>query len=246
MGMFYITCGYGAIEEITPEFVDAPVIDGVRGSEWNGANTTYISLDNLSITLKVMQADARLFISIEFDLESSARKETEFIGILISNSSLSGPDNFIDAKIVRFSNLTNGDYTYLDCYVDINNYNFSNDNNTDIGGEGAAKMENAKTIFYEFSLPIGIIGDNEDVDLDYGKEYAINITYGEWGVYPGGISKSHCVLITILIPLPPVLDLTEIVIFILSIVSFSCIGAFLTIYIYKIIILKKKIGRLIG
>lgn len=243
--MFFVAYGYGAIEKITPEFADAPVIDGIRGTEWDDANTTYTSLDDLNVIIKVMQAEAILFISIEFDLEASARKETEFVGILIANSSTSDPEDFTDAKIVRFSNLTNGNYTYLDCYVDINTFNFSIDDSSDFEGDGAAKMEDTETIFYEFSIPIGI-DDNNNVYLDYGNEYAFNITYGEWGIYPGGIAKSHSVLITIQNPLPPGIDLTELVLLILSIVSFSCIGAFLAVYSFKIIVLKKKIGRLLG
>jgi hypothetical protein len=244
--MFFVAFGHGAIEEITPEFADAPDIDGARGTEWDNANITYTSLDDLNIILRVMQSDTDLFISIEFDLELSARKETEFIALILSNSSSSDPENFIDAKIVRFSNLTNGDYIYLDCVVDIENYNFSSDSNLDFEGDGAAEMEDDQTIFYEFSIPIQIADDNDDVSLEYTKEYAFNITYGEWGVYPDGITKSHCVLITIQTPLPPAIDLTEIVLLILSIISFSCIGAFLAVYSYKIIVLKKKIGRLLG
>ena len=242
--IFFVTYGLGANEEITPEFADAPNIDGILGDEWDVSNRTDISFEGLNGILKVMQDDTNLYISIEFNLDPSARNETEFVGILISNSSSNSPEDFVDAKIVRFSNLTSGDFAYLDCHV--NSYNLLNDTNINFDGDGAAQMYDYDTIAYEFSIPLGNIDDNDDAFLDFGNRYAFNITYGDWNLYPGGITKSHCVLITIQTPLPPAIDLTEIVLLILTIVSFSCIGAFLAIYSYKIIVLKKKIGRLIG
>ena len=243
--MFFGTYGYGANEEIIPEFADAPDIDGDLGDEWDVSNRTDIYFEGLNGILRVMQDNTNLYISIEFDLDPSARNETEFIGILISNSSSDSPEDFVDAKVVRFSNLTEGNFAYLDCYVD--NYNIKhNDTNMDCDGDGAAEMYDYDTIVYEFSMPYGKTDDNDDAFLEYGNKYAFNITYGDWNLYPGGITKSHCVLITIQTPISPEINLTEIVLFILSIVSFSCIGAFLAIYSYKIIVLKKKIGRLLG
>ena len=245
IAILFTTYGYGATEEITPEFANAPVIDGILGNEWDNANLTNTALADLNIKLRVMQDSTNLFISIEFDLDPSYRNDTEFIGILISNSSSANPEDFVDAKVVRFSNLTDGNYAYLDCYID--NYNIKqNDTNLDFDGNGAAKMYDSDTIIYEFSIPIGNTNDNDDAFLDYSNKYAFNITYGDWNVYPGGITKSHCVLITIQDQLPIDIDFTELVLFILSIVAYSFIGAFISLYKYKIIIFKKKIGRLIG
>ena len=239
MSIIFITFCQGATEEITPEFADAPIIDGILGSEWDGANTTNTALEDLLITLRVMQDNTNLYVSIEFDLDPLYRNDTEFIGILISNSSSSSSKDFIDAKIVRFTNLTNGEYLYLDCYVD--NFNPKhNDTNLIFDGNGAAKMYDSDTIIYEFSMPIDNSDDNDDVFLEYGSRYAFNITYGDWELYPRGVIKSHNVLVDIQDPLPSESNFTEIVLFILSIVFFSCIGAFLVFYSYKIIILKKK------
>ena len=247
IAMLFATYGYGANEEITPEFADAPVIDGVLGDEWDDANRTDIDFEGLNGILRVMQDNTNLYISIEFDLVRSERNDTEFIGILISNSSSNTPEDFVDVKVVRFSNLTNENYAYLDCYVD--NFNFKhNDTNLDFDGDGAAKLDDSDTdtIIYEFSIPLGTTNDNDDASLDYGKRYAFNITYGDWNLYPGGITLSHGVFIDIQNQLPIDTNFTELILFILSIVGSSCIGAFLALYTYKIIILKKKIGRLIG
>ena len=242
--MLFATYGYGANEEITPEFANAPDIDGILGDEWDDANRTDIDFGGLNGILRVMQDNTNLFISIEFNL--LGRKDTEFIGVLISNSSSNTPEDFVDAKVVRFSNLTLGNYTYLDCYVD--NYNFKhNDTNLDFDGDGAAaQIRDSNIIIYEFSIPLGTTNDNYDAFLDYGKIYAFNITYGEWNEYPGGLTLSHGVFIDIQNQLPIDTNFTELILFILSIVGSSCIGAFLSLYTYKIIVLKKKIGRLIG
>ncbi|MFW9896781.1 MAG: hypothetical protein ACFFD7_13330, partial [Candidatus Thorarchaeota archaeon] len=101
--LFIINC-HGAAEEIDAEFGQAPIIDGNiddSANEWKNAYKTQINLTDLPIDLWVMQDDKDLFISVQVDLET--HNSTEFVGLLISNSSSENREDFIDAKIVQFS-----------------------------------------------------------------------------------------------------------------------------------------------
>ena len=238
------TNGYGVTEEINPEFGDAPVIDGYIDNsikEWNKATKVQINLTGLPIKFWVMQNDVNLFISAQFDIEIKDHSANEFIGILISNSSSKDLKNFIDAKIIQFTDILNESFDYLDYHI-INQSLFLND--TIYNGQGAAKLEGV-TSTYEFSIPIDNSNENkEDVELDYENTYAFNITYGDIASYPSGIKKSEIVFI-IINPPPlkeePFMNLT---LFIMSIIIFSVLGLFYGFYIYKIFKLKEKIERI--
>ncbi|UCD01063.1 MAG: hypothetical protein JSV23_09280 [Promethearchaeota archaeon] len=242
---FFVPNVYGLQEEIDSEFGESPIIDGYidfSSNEWNEATKVPIELGDLPISLWVMQDEINLYISIQFELEGYAHKDTEFVGMIISNSSSIIPEEFLDVKIVQFSNKTSNDFIFLD--YNINNSEFLND--TKQNGMGAAKIEGIDST-YEFSIPINEVGGDEnmqDVLLEYGNMYAFNITYGETPVYPGGIKKSEIVLITIKnlsITEPPLWDL---VFFILNIIIFSILGILYGFYIYKIFKLKEKIERI--
>jgi hypothetical protein len=239
VSLFFAINGYCASAEIDSKFGDSPVIDGyidLSEGEWNKASKVGLSLEGLPIDFWVMQNDDNLYISIQLELESVARKETEFFALIISNSSSENQEDFVDAKIVQFSNITEDQFDFFDYKV--NNSVFLND--TVYHGNGAAKLEGLVST-YEFSIPIS--GTDEDASLDFGNSYAFNVTYGDIPDYPGGIKKSAIVLINIkaISEVPP--PLTEVVLFILSIVIFSSMGVLLGIYIYKIFKLKEKIER---
>ncbi|MFX0080161.1 MAG: hypothetical protein ACFE94_00245 [Candidatus Hodarchaeota archaeon] len=241
---FYIISSYGAAVEINPEFGQAPIIDGnIDDSigEWNKSFKTQINLTDLPIDLWVMQTNQELFISLQLDLFSGYHNDTEFIGILVSNSSSESLEDFIDAKFVQFTNISANDFIYLDYYI--NNSLFLNDTRYD--GDGAAKLKGDISI-YEFSFPIGqnnTNGESEDSILDY-ESYAFNITYGENPAYPQGIIKSEIIIINIKEPIEEELILIDLILIILSIIAFSVIGIFFGYYIYKIIKLKEKVERL--
>ncbi len=239
--------GYGTTEEIDSKFGDTPVIDGyidLFSGEWNKAMKVQINLGGLPpkglpISLWVMQNDFNLYISVQLELEQGYHNITEFIGLIISNSSSEAKEDFIDAKIIQFSNISVDKFNYFDYYI--NNSIFSID--TEVNGNGAANLDGV-TSTYEFSIPIKNTLDNvEDVVLDYGNTYAFNITYGDVPIYPNGIKKSTTVLIN-LISLPSTLpSLTNIILFALCIVVFSIIGILYGFYIYKILRLKADIKR---
>jgi hypothetical protein len=89
-----------------------------------------------------------------------------------------------------------------------------------------------------------MIGDVEDALLDYDKNFAFNITYGEKPAYPQGILKSEIVLISINGPSEKDIVIADLILGVFSIIVFSIIGVLFGFYIYKIFKLKEKIKRL--
>ncbi|MFX1303323.1 MAG: hypothetical protein ACFE9X_08205 [Promethearchaeota archaeon] len=244
----FISDSYGATEEIDSEFGEAPIIDGyidISSQEWNKATKVQINLGGsppvgLPVKLWVMQDNSNLYISVQIDLEHEYHNTTEFVGIIISNSSSENKEDFIDAKILQFSNISENEFNYLDYYI--NNSIFLNDSN--YNGDGAAKLEDISSI-YEFSIPItSSNGNGEDVLLDYGNAYSFNITYGKMPVYPSGIIKSTIILINIKSFPTTESPLWNIVILVLAIIIFSILGILYGFYIYRIFKLKEKIERI--
>ncbi len=238
----FVLKGYGTTEEIDSKFGDSPEIDGyidLFSGEWNKATKVELFLDDLPIKFWVMQNEENLYISVQFDLVLEYHNATEFIGLIISNSSSEDKEEFIDAKILQFSNISVNIFNYFDYYI--NNSIFSID--TEKNGDGAANLDGT-TSTYEFSIPIKNTFENEeDVVLDYGNTYAFNITYGDVPIYPNGIKKSTIVLIN-LGSLPSSLPtLTNIILFAFCIVIFSILGILYVFYIYKIFRLKANIKR---
>ncbi|MHA1990692.1 MAG: hypothetical protein ACW98A_06975 [Candidatus Hodarchaeales archaeon] len=241
----FIINSYGVAEEIGATFGKAPIIDGEIDDtidEWKTATKNSINLTDLPIDLWVMQDATMLYISVQVDLELSAHNSTEFIGLLISNSSSENQEDFIDAKIVQFSNILTDEFVYLDYFI--NNTMFLND--TNYNGEGAGKL-NGKVSVYEFSIPIkqpSVDGNEEDVLLEYENIYALNITYGKVPSYPEGIIKSEIVLIEIFKPSEVEQLFIDLILLVLTIIVFSIVGILSGYYIYKIFKLKEKMERL--
>ncbi|MHA1933511.1 MAG: hypothetical protein ACW96X_13285 [Promethearchaeota archaeon] len=241
----FIINSYGAVEEIDAEFGEAPIIDGIIDdsiNEWKKAFKTHINLTDLPIDLWIMQDKSELFISVQIDLELSAHNSTEFIGLLISNSSSENQEDFIDAKFIQFSNIQMDNFVYLDYFI--NNSLFLND--TNYHGQGAGKLD-GKVSVYEFSMPINqplAAGYEEDAILEYEKSYAFNITYGKSPSYPEGIIKSEVILINIFEPSEEQQFLIDVILNVLSTIVFSIVGILSGYYIYKIFKLKEKMERL--
>jgi hypothetical protein len=241
--LFFVLIGYGATGEIDSKIGEPPIIDGdinLLSGEWNQAAKEEFLLEDLPIKLWVMQDDFNLYIAIQFELEQGYHNATEFVGLIISNSSSENRADFIDAKILQFSNITTDEFEYLDYNVNNSIFSIDSENN----GNGVASLDGINSI-YEFSIPIiNDIGNKEDVVLDFGNLYAFNITYGETPTYPEGVKKSTIVLINLssISSSPP--SLTSIIIFSFCIVVFSILGILYGYYIYKIFKLKEKIERI--
>jgi len=240
--LFFSSNGYCATEEINSKFGETPVIDGeidLSSKEWSKAVKITTKLDDLDINLWVMQDYSNLYISVQIDLELAYHNATEFVGIIISNSSSEAKEEFIDAKIVQFSNILEDAFNFFDYYI--NNSIFFND--TVYNGDGAAKLEGL-TSTYEFSLPINNLnGNEEDVELNFEGSYAFNITYGDRPIYPSGVKKSGIFLINIKELSTSTPSILKLILYIISIIIFSVLGAFLGFYMYKIFRLKKKIEK---
>ncbi len=247
---FLVINSYAATEEFEPEFGLAPEIDGdidKSVDEWENASKEEIFLKSeiliteLPVEVWVLQNDSDLYISIQFELEESARNSEEFIGILISKSD--SESEFFDAKIVQFSGLGGSSerFEYLDFYI--KNNQFYEDKETN--GDGAGELHGNK-IIYEFRIPVNDSEgeDSKDVSLDFGEKYAFKIVYGENNNYPDSIKMGNVIEIEITYPSIDERTIEEKVLFVLAIISFSTLGGIYGLYIYKIIIIKKKIRRI--
>lgn len=248
----------GAEQEINPPYGTAPVIDGIINKttdEWDEASKFSISVYNhdspsdpgLSMSFWVMQSASNLYVLIKFDDEDHNQKHDEFIGLIISESVSDDhteflQEDFVDGKIIQFSNMTTGEYNYTDYNLD--NYTFSLDGVKD--GVGAAVLE-LKTVTYEFSFPVNTTADANDVFLDYGERYGFRIVYGMTDSYPTSITKYNTVIIKINYPNAPDEEaaLWIIRVTVTSIV-FGLIGVLFGFYVYKITLLKKKVERVKG
>ena len=242
---FLINNSYAVIE---PDYGLAPEIDGDidrSEKEWLNATKEKISLVSSSptdlgipIEIWVLQNNSDLYISIQFELDT--HKTQEFIGILISDSEATSNESFIDAKILQFYNLGNiGERSeYLDCYI-LNDEFFIDQ---EINGEAAAKLD-GNEIVYEFRIPVNDSEDSQDVFLDFGETYAFKIIYGESPDYPDSIKKKNIVLIEIEYKKKKKENIWILVHNILCIIIFCGLGCLFALYIYKIIVIKKKIRR---
>lgn len=242
ISLFFISNSYGATEEINSRFGETPLINGeidLSTKEWSNAVKIATVIDDLDIDLWVIQDYSNLYISVQIDLELGYHNATEFVGIIISNSSSEDKDEFIDAKIVQFSNITENNFNFFDYYI--NDSIFFND--SVYNGDGAAKLDGLIST-YEFSVPIdNLNGDEEDVELNFDSSYAFNISYGDSPIYPSGIKKSGIFLINIkaLSTSPP--SILNFALYIICAIIFSILGAFLGFYLYKIFRLKAKIEK---
>ncbi|MFX1317359.1 MAG: hypothetical protein ACFE9T_15960 [Promethearchaeota archaeon] len=242
ISVFFTFPSYGALEEIDPKFGRAPTIDGQINSienEWKDASNIETNLTDLPVELWVMESGAKLYIAVQIELSGVVNRTTEFVGIIISNSSSEDIKDFVDAKIIQFSDIYNDEFDYFD-YV-INNSIFVIDSIPN--GNGAAKL-NGETGTYEFSIPIdNPQGVEEDVYLNYDDSFAFNITYGNTPIYPEGIEKSSIFLINIKKPPKVELGFWKLTAYIFLIIIFSFIGILYGFYIYKIFKLKATMER---
>ena len=241
-----------AVEDFEPDFGFAPDIDGnIERSkkEWENASKEEISLKSTTnpndkgilTDIWVMQNESDLYISVQFELETHPSRE--FIAIIISESDSESNSSFYDAKIVQFYDLggPNEQFRYRDFYL--NNGKFIRD--SEDNGDGAAELEGNKMI-YEFRFPVNSSEeDDRDVDLEFGEEYAFKIVYGENDDYQNIVNeKNSIVKIDIQYPKTEEMPLWKKVVFILAIIAFGAIGLLYGLYIYKILVIKKKIGRI--
>jgi hypothetical protein len=254
--ILFLIEGNGAAATLDPVLGNQPIVDGiVDGSidEWEEVTPVSIELyqnisvpeNGLPIEIKALQHGNFLYLCIQFELEPEDFEDDEFLGILVSSSESEDEDDFFDAKIVQFSNISTGDLEFKDYYI--NNSLYFQDNDTVINGDGAANLDNNK-MTYEFSLPVK---DYENTLYDQLLEaqtgYAFKIVFGDTPSYPDGISHNNIVIINIKFPPeePNVFDI-ELFYLILSIIIFGAIGSIFGFYLYKIASLKQQIKRMRG
>lgn len=250
---FLIVNSFAAAEDFEPEFGWAPEIDGdidKSEEEWINASKEEILLRSespsnvgLPVDIWVLQNESDLYISVQFELEDSARTPEEFVGIVISESD--SENEFYDVKLVQFSNLGGPSerFEYLDLYISNNQY--FEDRET--SGDGAAELDGNK-IIYEFQIPVNESEgeDSKDVSIDFGETYAFKIIYGESNKYPDSIKLSNIIEIDIRYPKIEERTPEEKALFIVAIIAFSTLGGFYGFYLYNIVIIKKKAKRIRG
>lgn len=235
--------------DVNPTQNNNILIDG-NLDDWNDISSyklelkTNVSNPGLPIDLKCAQDKNNLYLAIYFELEPSFVGHSEFLGILISPSE--DATNLTDARIV---NMTNSQL--LSNYTDytINNYSFTKDSTQDGEGCGVNKSIGSFTnqLIYEFKIPLNDDND-EDVDLQYGSTYAFNISQGNDPSYPQGIIRSNnSVVITIkdlsTDPLTPE-EISKLGSLAGAIAIFVIVGLSYGYYIYRIVLLRKKMERI--
>lgn len=250
---FAIINGFGAEVTINPLFGRAPVIDGkidTSNNEWNRAVKDRIHLfanlsqpvNGLPVDIWTMQNGSNLYISIQFSLES--HNEHEFVGLLIARNASELTEDFKDAKIVQFINISSDEYQYKDFFIKNSVYNEDSLSN----GNGAAKLVGDKAT-YEFVLPVEKNEtDIEDVFLLSGDTYAFKVVLGGSLLYPPSFPDdfmvSNIVLIKISYFIPKGLTSLEVLYLVFSIIIFGTIGALYIFYLYRIVKIKGKIERI--
>ncbi len=234
---------------LIPTIGSTPTIDGVidlQNDEWGSANKNSIYLyQNLSapasgllIDLWVMQDQTSLFISIQFEMNQHASSEydEEFVGILISEDELG---EYSDARLIQFSNMSTGEFQYLDYYINDSVFILDDDSN----GEGAAALDGNK-IAYEYGTLIEINDESaQDVWFQRQFTYNISIIYGKTALYPEEILIENNILIEIQYPIytspPPPIDKI-----LFNIIVFGVVGIVLIYYVNSIRKMRDKVKRL--
>ena len=219
-----------------------PIIDGNYSSivsEWDNKNSTKGSLDDLNIEIWIgyNETNSSLYFAISLDLENHQSKE--FLGILIYNSSNSNESDFVDGKIIQNYNL--GTASHQSNFVDLNFINETYSNIDSVkNGNGSCKLDGKKTK-YEFEIEFNENNtDNEDAVLNISQIYAVKFIYGQNDDYSIPFSKeSETLLVQIGLgedsEITPE-DFTEVVLNILTIVFFICVGSlygYIGYYIYN-------------
>ncbi len=248
LSLWTLPISNGAATEIVSVFGESPNINGEIDTdldEWEEVEFTKLYLktsptdSGLPIDFKAIQDKDHLYFLIQYNLEIE-EDPNGFIAILISNSSSTQLEYFEDAKIV---NISTENYSFNDYYI--NKSIFSLDSNTDGKGAGMVIIGDELEFTYEFSLPTSSSeSDDRDVMLEYNSEFAFNISQGIDPLFPEGIRRSTQILIEIQEPkTKPPFDIDALVMG-LVISVFSINGVLYGFYIYRIVLLKKKIKRI--
>ncbi|MBY9005755.1 MAG: hypothetical protein KGD63_03270 [Candidatus Lokiarchaeota archaeon] len=235
--------------EIDPIFGDTPIINGdIDTDEWKETlfETIYLKATpgdvGLETSIKVIQDKNDLYILIQFELVPGSQGSNGTLAILISNTNSYNQYDFVDAKIVNISSYI--DYSYYDYNINYATNNFTADQEMHGNGAGKIEYQGSHDLYtYEFHIPLGI-AQTEDAYLEYEESYKFNISQGVIPSFPEGFIRSSNVTINIKDPPQPPLFNTEVLTIILSVTIFSLNGVFLGFYIYRIILLKKKIKRI--
>lgn len=234
---------------LIPTIGSTPTIDGVidlQNDEWGSASKYDFKLyqnlsspeNGLPIDLWIMQDQTSFYISIQFELDQhgSSENDEEFVGILISEDELG---DYSDARLIQFSNMSTGEFQYLDYYINDSMFILDDDSN----GEGAAALDGNK-IAYEFGTPIETTDESgQDVWFQRKFTYNISIVFGKSASYPEGILIENNTLIEIQYPRYPGPPPPDPKILINSII-FGSVGIFFIYYINSIRKIKDKVKRL--
>ena len=248
----YITpLSMGDSKEITPAFGDTPNRNGkIDTDEWDATTFTEIRLkttpsdDGLEVFFKAIQDKNDLYILIQFEVDGGSQESSGFLAILISNTNSYDEYDFVDAKIVNIT--SNTIYSYKDYNINYTNNNFTLDQEKH--GDGAGTIEEIegeiKQVTYEFCILLDQ-DEDEDAYLEYKNSYKFNISQGDDpSNHPKGIIRSTSLTINVREPEPPQLINMEAIIIATSITIFSINGIFFAFYVYRIVLLKKKIKRI--
>jgi len=247
----FLSSGLSAETELILNFGTKPTINGSIDrelNEWDDAIKQKFFLyqnlsapnDGLEIDLWIVQHELFLYFAISFELVE--HQNDEFVGILTATTESLDPLDYEDAKIIQFTNISEGNFEYRDYFI--NDSGFIAD--SEVHGAGAAQLDkDGEQIVYEFKLPVeSSEGGDEDTRIEAGIYSPFMIIFGKSQNYDEEIVLMNLVSLFVqFYAYNPIIPVEEILFITLAVVIFSLIGVLYGYYIFQIIKLKDKIKK---
>lgn len=177
---------------IVPAGSSEPTLDGIKGSteDWSTSGKFNRTIQPKTGSFPDMEFNAMtynnsLFILIEVKVTNPTKDQ--YIQLLLSNSTASNPEDFIDAKLIQNRNLTeSGNHSYIteDRHFDLDSSSYLNDTSQDFWGAANVSGPNKYT-YYEFKIPFSLKNNDKENDTSIsggGMNYSIKVQYGDYPV----------------------------------------------------------------
>jgi hypothetical protein len=168
-------------ELMAPINESRPIIDGQKDSIWSDANST--ENDSPALRLDAMIYGSYLFILVEVRVVN--HDNDEYVKLLLSNSTDSEEDDFVDAKLIQTRNFSNPDtrsFFTEDQYYDEGSEGYLVDPENNF--EGAANISSGANSYsyYEFGIPTSTVSPHDyahDTSISFEDSYAITVQFGD-------------------------------------------------------------------
>ena len=165
--------------ELLAPIVDSkPTIDGNKDTIWNDANST--DNDSPALRLHAMIVGSYVYILVEVRVVN--HDDDEYVKILLSNSTGSDSEDFVDAKLIQTRNFSNSEtranYT-VDQYYDNGDY-YNDPESNFVGAANVSGAANSYS-YYEFEIPTSTINFDyaHDSSISFDESFAITVEFGD-------------------------------------------------------------------